>query len=300
MKTVGSAATTMAQDLLARREDDRRSLSVLASEAGGPAEWLSLRGLRGSPDDLTTEELVSETQVFWEDAAARERSCERCPEYGGACARELSCFEHGTYLAWEERKPMAKRCTRWPEHLIRERLAECGVPFRLQGMQVTNFQCANDSLSRAHLETKDLVKIWIERGEIPVGSPWLLLCGDNGKGKSHLMVAALRTVRQAHPAIRVWYQDCGTLERDVRATFDDKQAPDPLVKLREAKLLALDTMNPSQWKPWFQKEVEALLRERWDAGLATMLASNDRRDVVERALISLSRFSHEAAICTLT
>jgi DNA replication protein DnaC len=300
MKTVGSAATTMAQDLLERREDDRRSLSALASEAGGAAEWLSLIGLKDSPDDLTTEELVSETQVFWQDAAVRERNCERCPEYGGACARELSCFERGTYLVWEERLPKAKRCTRWNEYVIRERLAECGVPFRLQGMQVTTFQCANESLGQAHLEATELVKCCVVNKEIPSGSAWLLLCGDHGKGKSHLMVAALRTVRQARPAARVWYQDCVALERELRATFDDKQAPDPLLKLREAKLLALDTMNPSQWKPWFQKEIETLLRERWDAGLATMMASNDRRDVVERALASLSRFSDEAAICTLT
>jgi len=287
MKTLGSATEIVAQVLLQGREQDRSSLSLLASEAGGAAGWLSLHGLGDCPDDLTIEELTSETQAFWQDAAVRARSCARCPEQGGACAQELSCFEHGSYLEWTDRMPTVKRCTRWPEHVIRQRLAECGVPFRLQGFQEASFQCVTEQLAQARFETSVLVKLWIEQRAIPCGSPWLLFSGNHGSGKSHLMIAALRTVRRVRPAVRVWYHD-------------KEASEDPFAQLREAKLLALDKVNPSQWKPWFHKEVESVLRDRWDAGLATMLASNDQAELVVHALSSLSRFAQEAVLCKLT
>lgn len=300
MEETGTILTKLAQALQDTRRADQEELTRRVKEVGGAAEWLRSLGLAGQPDDLTIAELVSETNAFWLDGAKRERSCQRCPEYGGACADELSCWVPGTYLAWRERVPEKRHCQRWSEFTLRSRLTAAGVPFRLLGCRAETFQrsAGNDD---AHFEVGSLVKICVKHSDIPTGTAWLILSGASGTGKSHLMVAALRTVRRERPNARVWYHDADALAREIQSYMDNRDSQnDPLQKLVEANLLCLDNMTFAEWKPWFQKEVENILRRRWDAGLATIIGTHEKQSEIVRRLSSLTDFAHGAVVCTLT
>jgi DNA replication protein DnaC len=300
METMGSELTKLAQALQDTRQEDHHHLRVVVEQAGGAAAWLNSLGLGGHPADLTEQELLAETSAFWQAAARREQSCQRCPEHGGACAAELGCLPPGSYLAWIERRPRAQACQRWTEHELRQRLAEAGVPFRLQGCRADTFQVDTDQQHQAHLEVGELVKLWTKSRELHSGSPWIVLCGSHGTGKSHLLAAALRTVRRLRPAFHVWYQDATELASLLQNFFDNRDTtPDPMERLAETSLLAFDNVDPGSWKPWLQKSVEELLVQRWNRGLATLLATHQTPDALLQALRSLTELRSGAAWCTL-
>lgn len=300
MEETGPILSKLAQALQGTRRDDQDELTQRVKGSGSAAEWLRSIGLGGHPADLTVTELVTETQAFWLDAAKRERSCQRCPEYGGECSGELSCWAPGTYLAWSARQPEKRQCQRWPEFTLRDRLRAAGVPFRLQGHRAETFRRTPEN-EQAYLEIGTLVKTCVKHHAIQTGMAWVLLSGDHGTGKTHLMIAALRTVRRERPQARVWYHGADALAREIQSYLDNRDSQvEPQQKLLDAELLCLDNVNFADWKPWFQKEVENLLRRRWDEGLATIVATNESPETIEKHLSSLTDLANGAVLCTLT
>lgn len=305
MDHLDAVATEVAQGLQATREADRSQLLEEVAAAGGVAAWLSLLGLaESSPADLSPAELGGETRAFWEAAAQRERTCARCPESGGACAGEGSALAPGQRLGWGtapdgRRVPGAAGCGRWGEHVVRERLADAGVPFRALGCSVQNFEARDDALAVARDEVGQVVQIFCAQ-RAPAGLPWIVLEGPHNAGKTHLLVAALRTVRRVLPGVRCAYQDAAQLDALCKAHMDSDHGVDPFERLAAAQLLVLDNCDPTTWKPWLQQRVlDGLLRARWDNALLTLIGTHDSPDALCACFAALTQFSVEAVVCSL-
>lgn len=301
MDDLGNVGTKLAQALQESRREDRQRLTRLVEVAGGAADWLRSHGLAGYPDDLEVGELTGETTAFWLDSAKRERSCQRCPDYGGACAGELSCLPPGRYLAWEDRQYEIRSCKRWPEHVVRTRLSDSGVPFRMQHYRIETFRRTPGN-DQAHLEAAVMVKSCVAQSTVPNGLGWLVLSGDPNTGKSHLVVAMLRTIRRERPLFRVQYKDADLLAREIQTYLDNRETHEyPLDRLMSCDVLAIENVALPKMKQWLQREVEDLLRKRWEAGQATIVTSRDNAASLRRSLSNiLTDLENGAALCTLT
>lgn len=305
MDNLNTVARELAHGLQATREADRSQLMEEAAAAGGAAAWLSLLGLAdSSPADVSGAELGTETRAFWEAAGRRERTCARCPESGGACAGEDSALAPGHRLGWGtsvdgRRVPGSAGCGRWEEHVLRERLAEAGVPFRALGCSVQNLDLRDEALTVARDEIGQVVQIFCAQ-RAPAGLPWIVLDGPHASGKTHLLVAALRTVRRVLPGVRCAYQDAAQLDVLCKAHMDSDHGVDPFDRLAAAQLLVLDNCDPTTWKPWLQQRViDGLLRARWDAAQLTLIGTHDSPDAVAACFAALTQFSVEAVVCSL-
>jgi DNA replication protein DnaC len=111
-----------------------------------------------------------------------------------------------------------------------ERLAAMGIPSNLFHATLENWQPATEQ-SEGHLsKVREFIRV--RRGT-------LIMLGSFGTGKSHLAAAVARGYRAA------WFVKQSTLLRDLRRTYDDRNAPDPIERAKRAALFALDELGVS-------------------------------------------------------
>lgn len=114
---------------------------------------------------------------------------------------------------------------------IKNRLEKNGVPSLLTGATFDNWTPRDD----AEAEQRDRVREFCNarRG-------FLLLCGSIGTGKSHLAIAALRAFDGYG-----WFVTQSGFLRALRETYQDENAPDPIVRAKRASLFILDEAGVS-------------------------------------------------------
>lgn len=106
---------------------------------------------------------------------------------------------------------------------------------------------------------------------------WLVLCGPNGCGKTHL-AAAIANQALDNGAV-VLFEAAPDLLDHLRAAFAPAatEVYDQLFsKMREAELLILDDLGAQQSSPWANEKLFQLLNYRYNLSMATVITGNPK------------------------
>jgi DNA replication protein DnaC len=157
--------------------------------------------------------------------------------------------------------PEYHRCPKCWEIELRKKLADNGVPDVLVACTLDNWTPGNAE-EKQHLEAVRSFALDVSKG-------FLILLGPVGVGKSHLAVAVMRTFRGQGTFVKQ-----STLLRQLRATYNDKKADDPIEACQKAPLLVLDEMGLSGGGRDEAPMLNEILDYRYGHLLPTVITSN--------------------------
>ena len=100
---------------------------------------------------------------------------------------------------------------------------------------------------------------------------FLILLGPVGVGKSHLAVGVVRHFKDRG---NVFVKQSALLLRQLRATYDDRDADDPIKKCQAAPLLVLDEMGLSGGGKDELPMLSEILSYRYEQEKPTVITSN--------------------------
>jgi DNA replication protein DnaC len=124
-----------------------------------------------------------------------------------------------------------------------------------------------------HLGVQDAYNAAVAFTNEPQG--WLVLQGPNGCGKTHLAVSiAKQCLENGHIVLLAVMPDLldhlrSTFSPDTQGDYDEEFA-----KMREAEVLILDDLGAQRSSPWADEKLFQLLNSRYNAHLATVVATN--------------------------
>ena len=124
-------------------------------------------------------------------------------------------------------------------------------------------------------QAKAYEKAGVILSEIPKLETWLLLTGNNGVGKTHLLVAMVNAVRVAGYYAR--YETSENIIRRLRNTIEDKGGPtsdDIRRDLEFVPALVIDELDSVKWSQWAGSELFAIINNRYKSHRATWAATN--------------------------
>ena len=162
------------------------------------------------------------------------------------------------------------RCECWRDSLGQRRLASAGIPKRYEHCTIDNFLAYNESLERAAVEARRIVKAF------PVVTKGLLLEGQPGVGKTHLAVAVLREIVE-NAGVRAVFYDTRDLLRLIRSTYDPSTRTTELEILRPvmtAELLVLDDLGAEKTSEWVEETMNLIVNTRYNEQRLTIFTSN--------------------------
>ena len=166
-------------------------------------------------------------------SAPKEKACDDHPDIMLALSPEATWEKWAYANEWGKTycKAEYQGCPKCKEVKARQRLTKAGVPDVLLDCTMDNWKPGSDE-ERGHLESVRTFATDIRQG-------FLVLVGPVGVGKSHLAVAVQRTFKAS-----VFVKQSSLL-RQLRATYSDKKAADPIERCQGADLLVLDEMGVS-------------------------------------------------------
>jgi DNA replication protein DnaC len=102
----------------------------------------------------------------------------------------------------------------------------------------------------------------------------LLLLGDNGTGKTLFMSYLLG--RAVNQGFTIYYTTLARLDAHIKRGFGDQEATKRLTEMLGADFLVIDEMGKEHIKRdgFLMTQLEMVLKERYDDGYPTMMASN--------------------------
>jgi len=157
-------------------------------------------------------------------------------------------------------KPTYYSCPICREEHAQKRLRQAGVPEVLLHASLDNWK-PKDRHEKQHLADVSKFAEEIRRG-------FLVLLGPVGTGKSHLAVACLRRFNSG-----VFVKQSSLL-RKLRATYNDRNASDPIDRCQAASLLVLDEMGLSGGGRDEAPMLSEILSYRYERRLPTVVTSN--------------------------
>ncbi len=196
-------------------------------------------------------------------SAARAR---RCP-CQSTCSR---CGGSGYMLVPSGASSVAQVCA--CRHLD-ERIAlfnQIGIPAAIARASFDSFKGWSPDHARAKTVAEDFAKKF--RKDAPTKG--FLLYGRPGAGKTHLLVATLRWLA-LEKGIGGRYVELMLLLSDIRAGFsENKSHMDILKPLLFVPVLAIDELGKERGTEWERSMLDELISRRFNAGLATLFATN--------------------------
>ncbi len=158
----------------------------------------------------------------------------------------------------------------------------------LERMTFANFQVAAPGNPP---EGKESLRAACEAAQAYAQEPagWLLLTGSYGCGKTHLAAAVVNEqLKRGSAALFVVVPD---LLDHLRAGIgNDDGVEERLVAVRDAPLLVLDDLGAEAATPWANEKLYRILNHRYNAGLPTVITTNDDLDALDDRL--RSRLGH--------
>lgn len=157
----------------------------------------------------------------------------------------------------------------------------CGLAGRRRRARIWAEAGIPDELADASFETypvsaKTAPILDIVRGTWLDAAPaWLVLRGLSGRGKSSLVVSALRELAQRGHTVR--FMTAPDLFDWIRESYDETlgvRESDRLAELRGVHALAIDDLGREQATAWVQMRLWSLLNARHGARLPTLFTTN--------------------------
>lgn len=176
------------------------------------------------------------------------------------------------------------RCDCWQSEHTRRLIDDARIPPRYRRCDFDNFLVyrENEKLANAVLAVKRFAT------SFPNVTKGLCLIGPHGIGKTHLAVAAMRTVL-AGGSQAVFYE-VSDLLRLIRSTYN------PVIKTAEmevlqplltAQLLVLDDVGKEKTSEWVEETMTFIVNTRYNHRLTTIFTSNYEDNPDAEALDSL-------------
>jgi len=286
--------TTDSPKLLVEVTADLRSLRARSKEteresvrrAGGPAAWLRRRApelLPLYPAGPSESEFFAESLDGWLDAAARARQCGKCPPEGGACDESHNAWDDGRIIVADpERGIRGAPCPKWERWLVWKMLAGANVPEILRAARpVQTLPCYEAALAGPLAAARS-------HGQ----KHWYFVTGGDARAHRHALVTLMMELGAVHGR-NFWYDWSARIAVALRDHMNDDAAFDLRHKLRTVPILAIDHLNPTDWKPWFLEAMDEILFAR--EGKVTLVASS--RSVLDlQAAFPLSGMVIEQAV----
>ena len=176
------------------------------------------------------------------------------------------------------------RCDCWQSEHTRRLVDEARIPPRYRRCDFDSFLVyrENEKLANAVLAVKRFAS------SFPNVSKGLCLIGPHGIGKTHLAVAAMRTVL-ANGNQAVFYE-VSDLLRLIRSTYNPvtKTAEMEILQpLLTAQLLVLDDVGKEKTSEWVEETMTFIVNTRYNHRLTTIFTSNYEDNPDAEALDSL-------------
>ncbi len=200
-------------------------------------------------------------QVLGHSARASRCACQR------ACPR---CNESGYTLVPTGPSQIAQVCS--CRHLD-ERIAlfnRIGIPAAIAKASFDNFK----SWSPDHHKAKAVAEDFARKFRKDAPTKGFLLYGRPGAGKTHLLVAALRYLA-LEKGVSGKYVEFMLLLSDIKAGFSANQGHMEVIRaLVAVPVLAIDELGKERGTEWERSMLDEVISRRFNAGLATLFATN--------------------------
>jgi DNA replication protein DnaC len=205
-------------------------------------------------------------------ALAREpqtKHCDRHPKVSRPIDFDLSgqASTEDRYVAVYARCP---QCAETERREAEERkLHRAGVPAAMLHCTLENWTPGDEKETEALKAIRDFIQT--RRG-------FLVMLGSIGTGKSHLAVAACRFFRNP------LFVKQSSLLLELRRSYRDREAPNPIPRCQAADLLALDEMGLSAGGRDELPMLHEILDHRYQEFLPTILTGNVTREDLRAVL----------------
>lgn len=181
-----------------------------------------------------------------------------------------NCDERG-WLHLPDRK--ARRCPNYMQRAGERHLAEAAVPERFRDARLGTFKVEGMRGSRQLQAARDACVAFVRKPE-----RGLLLWGNPGAGKSHLLAATLRAVLLDYPAMRGAFVEFHDLCSRIQATFgenyegpSEREIVQPLL---DCHFLVLDELGARRPSDFARDVLYLLLNGRYNKRLPVLASTN--------------------------
>ncbi len=166
---------------------------------------------------------------------------------------------------------VVEECDARKKAKVAELYNRSGIPGRYAGSTLEMFQPLSDTLGLARATCLGLVQAW------PSPQPGLLLMGNPGLGKTHLLAGVVRAL-VLRKGVAARYVDFTHLMNELRGTLSRKESPQALLgALVGAPVLAIDDLGRGLLETDYEAAViDELVSRRYNADRLTLFSSNFR------------------------
>lgn len=188
--------------------------------------------------------------------------CERCGGTGVASVEQDGAIKVGRCL-----------CQRLPDRI--RLFNQAGIPARFSDATLESFAAgANARTDNDKFAAVPAVATWLGRFEPGSDNRGLLLSGKVGRGKTHLLVAILRTLVFQH-GVRVRFMEFSRLLGLLREGYGEGRSDAPLLnELATVPILAIDELGKGRMTEWELAIVDDIIGRRYNALGCTLGSTN--------------------------
>ncbi len=193
-------------------------------------------------------------------AVARACDCVSACDQCGGSGRVVLESEEGTRLC-------RCKCQKLPDRI--ERFNRSGIPSRHFEASFGNFDIGGGCASGW-----DKTKKWAESYVPGTTNQGLVLHGKVGRGKTHLLVAAIRALTLDH-GVHVRFVEFTHLLGELKKGFDEGRGQSgTLQSLSEIEVLAIDELGKGKNSDWERTIIDELISRRYNSLKPTLATTN--------------------------
>ncbi len=194
---------------------------------------------------------------------------------------------YSEWTAWLH-TPIAERvqacdCRRTLEHVRNRRIVISELPEKMRRMTFASFLDAREDLDKNQRAELNGIKVMVQSyAYARLETPWLVLYGTKGWGKTHLAVAVVNTrIEEPEAGPIPKFVSVPGLLNNLRQGFDDNSYADRLQSYFDAPMLILDDLGTENATSWAIEQLFMIVDFRYGREKATVITTNTNVDQME-------------------